>query len=94
MVGEIAVIPQIDGPARALIGKAVSEIATQGLRYEVGVAGTAVEGELDSILGAVRAIEKRLHAEGVDRAVIDLRLQLEPHAETLEHQVEGVAGGG
>lgn len=93
MVGEIAVIPQVEGSARELIGKAVCEIATQGLRYEVGAAGTAVEGELDAILEAVRAIEKRLQTEGVHRAVIDLRLQLEPHAETLEHQVEGVAAG-
>ena len=29
-------------------------------------------------------------AEGVERALIQVRLQLEPHFETLEHQVEGV----
>lgn len=91
MVGEIAVVPQVEGPARALIGQAVGEIAGQGLRYEVGAASTAVEGDLDAILGAVRAIERRLRDEGVERALIDVRLQLEPHPETLEHQVEGVA---
>jgi hypothetical protein len=50
-----------------------------------------VEGDLDDILDAVRAIRTRLGSEGVDRALIDLRLLLEPHPETLEHQVEGVA---
>lgn len=90
MLGEIAVIPQQEGPARELIDKVVHEIAAQGLRYEVGAASTALEGDLEAILGAVRAIDRRLREEGVERAVIDLRLQLEPHPETLEHQVAGI----
>jgi uncharacterized protein YqgV (UPF0045/DUF77 family) len=90
MIGEIAVVPQADGPARELIAKLLAEIADQGLRFEVGALGTSVEGELESILDAVRAIESRLRAEGVERAVIELRLALEPHPETIEHQVAGV----
>ncbi len=91
MIGEIAVVPQADGPARELIAKLLAEIADQGLHYEVGALGTSVEGELEAILGAVRAIEGRLRAEGVQRAVLELRLQLEPHPETLAHQIEGIA---
>src|SRR3990172_3313705 len=90
MLGEITVIPQVEGPAREIVGKAVDEIAAQGLRYDVGAAGTAVEGEIDAILAAVRAVDQRLRAEGVERAVVELRLQLEPHPETLEHPVQGV----
>jgi len=90
MIGEIAVVPQAPGPAREIVTKAVDEIAAQGLRYHVEATGTSVEGELEPILAAVRAITERLGAEGVDRAVIELRLQLEPHGETLEHQVEGI----
>ncbi|MER3409782.1 MAG: hypothetical protein C4306_06730 [Thermoleophilia bacterium] len=90
MIGEIAVIPQIEGPARGVVAKAVAEIAAQGLRCQVGPAGTSVEGELDAILEAVRAIERRLRADGIERAVIEVRLQIEPHPETLEHQVEGI----
>lgn len=93
MIGEITVIPQIEGPAREIVARAVSEIASQGLRYQVGATATCVEGELDAILDAVRAIESRLRADGVRRGVIELRLQLEPHPETLEHQVEGIAAG-
>jgi uncharacterized protein YqgV (UPF0045/DUF77 family) len=91
MIGEIAVVPQVEGPSRGIVSKAVAEIAAQGLRYEVGATATSVEGELEAILDAVRAIGSRLRADGVRRAVIELRLQLEPHPETLEHQVEGVA---
>jgi len=90
MLGEITVIPQIEGPARGIVGKVVKEIAAQGLRYDVGAVGTAVEGDIDTILAAVRAVDQRLRAEGVERAVVELRLQLEPHPETLEHQVQGV----
>jgi len=93
MVGEITVIPQIDGPGRGIINKAVAEIAAQGLRYRVGPTGTSVEGELDGILDAVRAVERRLRADEVDRAMIEVRLQLEPHEETLEHQIEGIGAG-
>jgi uncharacterized protein YqgV (UPF0045/DUF77 family) len=91
MIGEITVIPQIEGPARQVVAQAVAEIAARGLHYQVGPAGTSVEGELDAILDAVRAIDRRLRAQGVERAVIEVRLQLEPHPETLEHQVEGIA---
>ena len=90
MIGEIAVIPQQAGPARAIVGRAVEEIAAQGLRYRVEATGTSVEGDLETILHAVRDVVDRLGADGVDRAVVELRLQLEPHEETLEHQVEGV----
>jgi len=90
MIGEISVVPQTDGPARELIAKLLAEIADQGLHYQVGALGTSVEGELEPILDAVRAIDARLRAEGVERAVIELRLALEPHPETIEHQVSGV----
>jgi uncharacterized protein YqgV (UPF0045/DUF77 family) len=92
MVGEITVVPQMDGPGREIIKEAVAEIAAQGLRYRVGVAGTSVEGELDGILDAVRAVERRLRGDGVERAMIEVRLQLEPYEETLEHQIEGIGG--
>jgi len=90
MIGEITVVPQAEGPARELVAKLLAEIADAGLHYEVGALGTSVEGDLERIFAAVRAIEERLRAEGVERAVIELRLQLEPHPETLAHQVEGI----
>jgi len=90
MIGEIAFIPQVEGPARDIVAKTVAEIDAQGLRFQVGALGTSVEGDLDAILDAVRAIESRVRAEGVRRGMIEVRLQLEPHEETLEHQVEGI----
>ena len=89
MIGEIAFIPQVEGPARDIVAKAVAEIDAQGLRFQVGALGTSVEGDLDAILDAVRA-ESRVRAEGVRRGMIEVRVQLEPHEETLEHQVGGI----
>jgi uncharacterized protein YqgV (UPF0045/DUF77 family) len=60
MIGEIAVVPQVEGSARALIAGPLAEITDQGLHYELGPLGTCVEGNLD----AVRAIEHRLSADG------------------------------
>jgi uncharacterized protein YqgV (UPF0045/DUF77 family) len=91
MIADIVVVPQIEGSGREVVAGAVAEIAGRGLRFDVGAAGTTVEGELGTILDAVQAIEARLRADGVQRAVIELRLQMEPHPETLEHQVEGIA---
>lgn len=90
MIGEITVIPQVERSGREVINRAVGEIAAQNVRYKVGATGTSLEGELEEILDAVRAIERGLRAEGVVRATIELRLQLEPHEETLEHQIEGI----
>jgi uncharacterized protein YqgV (UPF0045/DUF77 family) len=90
MIGEISVIPQTDGSARGLVEKLLGEFDARGLRYDVGAAGTVVEGSLEQILTAVAAVENRLRLEGVARAMIDVRLLLEPHAETIEHQVEGL----
>jgi len=91
MIGEIAVIPETEGPAREIVSRAVGVIAAQGLRYKVEATGTSVEGDRETIRDAVRAIEDGLRADGADRAVIELRLLLEPHEETLEHQVEGIS---
>jgi len=91
MIGEITVVPQAEEPARKIVAEAVEEIAAHGLRYDVTASGTCVEGDLNDILAAVRAIEMRLSSGGVERALIELRLQLEPHPETLEHQIEGIA---
>ena len=52
-----------------------------------------VEGELSDIFAAVEAIQARLDRPGVQRALLELRLQFEPRPETLEHQAEGIAAG-
>jgi len=50
MIAEIAVLPQLERSAREIVARAVSEIAAQGLHYQVGAAGTSVEDELEAIL--------------------------------------------
>lgn len=90
MIGDIVVVPQTEGPARDIVSRAVAVIAAQGLRCKVEATGTSVEGDRETILDAVRAIEDGLRADGIDRTVIELRLLAEPNEETLEHQVEGI----
>lgn len=75
MIAEITVIPQVE---RSALSETVRAIAAGGLRYQPAAAGASVEGELDAILAAVRAIDTRLRAHGVEPAVVEVRLQLEP----------------
>ena len=80
MIGEITVIPQVERRERIALSESVRAIAASGLRYQPTAAGATVGGELETILAALRAIDTRLHAGGVDHAVLELRLQLEPQA--------------
>ena len=83
-------IPQIEGPSREVIAEAVAEIGAQdsastSARPRRASRATSAQSSMPF------AIEEPFGAQGVHRAVIELKLQLEPHPETLEHQVEGVA---
>ena len=60
----------------------------------MNAAGTCVEGDLDGHPRGRARDHREVEGDGVERALIELRLQLEPHPETLEHQVEGIAGEG
>ena len=72
---------QVEGRERTALSESVRTIAASGLRYQPTAAGASVEGDLDTILAALRAIDTHLHADGIDHAVLELRLQLEPEAD-------------
>ena len=61
MIAEISVVPQVAGPAREIVARAVEEIEALGLPYEVGAVGTSVEGArgaLRGLLGVKSAFER------------------------------------
>ena len=90
MIAEIAVTPQLDGSSRKAIRQVVDDIAATGLTYQVTPTGTCVEGESERILDAVGRVVEGLRARGIERAVIELRLVMEPHPETLPHHIDGL----
>lgn len=68
--GDIQCIPIGSGVSvRAEVKRAHAILEESGLQATLHPNGTAVEGELDQILKAVRRIHETLHAEGVVRLV-------------------------
>ena len=90
MIGEIAVTPQLEGSSREAIRQVVDDIAATGLTYQVTPTGTCVEGDSERILDAVGRVIAGLRARGTERAVIELRLVMEPHPETLSERIDGL----
>lgn len=75
MLAEISVHPQVGRDIRPEVTGALEEIERAGLKHEVEPFGTAVEGDLEQILAALRAIHGRLSAEGIDRFELHVRIR-------------------
>ena len=74
-LAEIQVIPiGVGVSVRREIIRAHDIIRKTGLTTELHAYGTNVEGELDAILDAVKAVHERLHAEGVIRLSTALKI--------------------
>ena len=74
-LAEIQVIPLGVGPSvRKEVMRAHRVLVESGLRAELHAYGTNVEGELDAILAAVRAVHETLHQEGVVRIVTNVKI--------------------
>lgn len=84
MIGEITIIPQAEQSKGQALSEAIRALGRSGVRYQASASGASVEGELDAICTAVRAIDARLRGHGVERAVLELRVQLEPPSDRGE----------
>jgi len=89
MLGEIAIQPQVGRDIRRELTQALEEMEGAGLRHEVEPFGTAVEGDLEQILNAVRRIHGRLVGEGIDRFELQVRLRQEPGDTSIERETAG-----
>ncbi len=89
MLAEISIHPQVGRDIRPEVTKALEEIEHVGMRYEVEPFGTVVEGDLEQILAALRAIHGRLSTEGIDRFELHVRIRQEPGEATIERETAG-----
>jgi len=76
ILAEIMIIPVGTGTASIsrMVADSVKVIQQHGLKYEITATGTNVEGDLDTILKTVKAIEEVPFKEGADRVVLMLRI--------------------
>jgi uncharacterized protein (TIGR00106 family) len=73
---ELQVVPIGTGVSvRAEITRVVEMLEDYDFLVETHASGTNIEGELDTILEAVKTIHTALHAEGVVRLVSYLKLE-------------------
>jgi uncharacterized protein YqgV (UPF0045/DUF77 family) len=78
MLAEVSIQPQVGRDIRREVTGALKELERAGLKHEVEPFGTAVEGDLEQILAALRAIHGRLSTEGIDRFELHVRIRQEP----------------
>lgn len=76
VVAEVALVPVGTGSASIsrMVADSVKVLGKYGLKYDVTSTGTNVEGDLDTILHAVREMEEVPFTEGASRVVLMLRL--------------------
>ncbi len=73
---EIQAVPLGAGiSVRQEVRRAIDVLRDHGLAPETHASGTNVEGELEDILAAVRAIHETLHAEGTVRLTTYIKLE-------------------
>ncbi|MHC5010266.1 MAG: MTH1187 family thiamine-binding protein [Planctomycetota bacterium] len=74
-LAEIQVVPLGVGVSvRKEVKRAHALLKEAGLVAQLHAYGTNVEGELETILDAVRTMHETLHAEGVPRLVTSIKL--------------------
>lgn len=101
VIAEVSIVPLGTGDtgvssfvAEAI--KALEKVAeTEGLRYHVCAMGTAIEGELDAVWEAIKAMQDAMFAAGAKRLLTTLRIDdRRDREETLERKRQAVAEKG
>lgn len=89
VVAEISVIPVSQADMKECIDAAVQAIEQCGLKYEVGALGTTVEGSLDRVVEAVRAVHQAVMDSGSERVITEVRIDERRGVDhTIEREVE------
>lgn len=74
VLAEFSVMPVVQGEWKPFIDTALQEIQKTGLKYEVGPVSTAVEGDLDQVLNAIKMAHEAVLNKGVDRVVTEIHI--------------------
>ncbi len=101
VIAEVSIVPIGTGETgvSAFVAEAVKALGkvaeAKGLRYHVCAMGTAIEGELDVVWEAVKAMQEAMIAAGAKRLLTTLRIDdRRDKEETLERKRQAVAEKG
>ncbi|MHB9036575.1 MAG: MTH1187 family thiamine-binding protein [Armatimonadota bacterium] len=87
VVAEFSITPLGEAELKPFIDAAVREVEKSGLRYEVDAMATTLEGELDDILNVVKNAHAAVKARGVDRVLLELRIDDRVDGVTIQEEV-------
>lgn len=85
VVAEISVIPVSRTDMKECVDAAVEAIRKCGLKYEVGAMGTTIEGPLDKVVDAVRAVHQAAMECGTERVITEVRID---ERRGVDHSIE------
>lgn len=74
VLAEFSIMPVVQGEWKPFIDTAIQEIQNAGLKHEVGPVSTAVEGNLDQVLDAIKHAHQAVLSQGVDRVVTEIHI--------------------
>lgn len=101
VIAEVSIVPIGTGETgvSAFIAEAIKALEkvaeSNGLRYHVCAMGTAIEGDLDSLWKAVKAMQEAMFAAGAKRLLTTLRIDdRRDKEETLERKQQSVVEKG
>jgi len=101
VIAEVSIVPLGTGDTGvsgfiAEAVKALEKVAeANGLRYHVCAMGTAIEGDLDVVWQAVKAMQEAMFAAGAKRLLTTLRIDdRRDKEETLERKRQAIAEKG
>jgi uncharacterized protein (TIGR00106 family) len=89
VVAEFSVTPLVEGTIKPFIDVAIDEVNKVGLKCEVGPVGTTVEGDLDSVLLAIKNAHQAVLDKGADRVVTEIRIDEKKGGLTINDELEG-----
>jgi len=89
VLAEFSITPMVEGDMRPFVDAAIRELDNAGVKYEVGPVGTAVEGEIDDVLLAIKNAHEAVLEKGADRVVTEIRIDEKKGGLTMAQELSG-----
>lgn len=87
VLAEFSIMPVVQGEWKPFMDLAVEELRRNGLKFEVGAESTAVEGDLDLVLDAIKSAHQAVMAAGLDRVITEIRIDAKKGGLSIDEEV-------
>jgi uncharacterized protein YqgV (UPF0045/DUF77 family) len=89
VVAEFSVTPMVAGEWKPYVDTAVGEIERAGLKHMVGPEAATVEGDLETVLDAIKHAHQAVQNRGVSRVITDIRIDEKQGGLSMDEEVKG-----